>query len=139
MRSKAPLALAELTVMLAVFALVSALCLKAFLWADTVSAHQADRDRAMLEVQNAAELMKHHAGDGGAAARIFGGVWDGETWVILYDENWSLIEDMHAYSVRVRGTDSGLPYLGRAEVTAFRGDVPLAKLEVCWQEVSGNG
>ena len=63
MRSKAPLVLMEQAVMVLVFALAAALCLRAFVWSDQLSRQNEARDRALLEVQNAAEALKHTGGD----------------------------------------------------------------------------
>ena len=64
MKNKAPLALMELTIMLAVFALAAALCLQAFSTAERISRESETLDRAVLLAQNAAEELK----SGGEAA-----------------------------------------------------------------------
>ena len=46
MRSKAPLVLMEQAVMVLVFALAAALCLRAFVWSDQLSRQNEARDRA---------------------------------------------------------------------------------------------
>lgn len=63
MRSKSPLTLIELIIMIAVFALAAALCLRAFVWADLKSADNQERDRAVILAQSTAETIKaqHHA------------------------------------------------------------------------------
>lgn len=136
MRSKAPLALIEQAVMLLVFALAAVLCLKAFVWADARSEHSAAQDHAVLAAQNAAETLKHCRGDFAAAAALSGGIWDGQQWVILYDEQWNVTDDMHEYTLRVLPCESGVEYLGSAGVEVFREEMRLAYLDVCWQEVS---
>ena len=54
MRSKAPLAMIEQTVMVLVFALAAALCLQVFVWCDRQSRDSAARDQAVLCAQSAA-------------------------------------------------------------------------------------
>ncbi len=61
MRSKAPLALMEQLVMVLVFALAAALCVQVFVLSSRTSRWNESRDRAVVEAQNAAELLK---GDG---------------------------------------------------------------------------
>ena len=139
MRSKAPLVLIEQAVMLLVFALAAALCLKAFVWADTQSVQCAARDRAMLAAQNAAETLKYCEGDFEQAARIGGGMCDNERWIILYDEDWNVTGEEHAYSLHAIPVKSGLDLLGQAVVVVYQGELELAALEVCWQEVVGHG
>ena len=58
MRSKSPLALMEQVVMVLVFALAAALCLRVFVFSDQASERNEAVDRAVLEVQNAAETLK---------------------------------------------------------------------------------
>lgn len=139
MRSKAPLALIEQAVMLAVFALACVLCLRAFVWADLRSEGSAARDEGLLVVQNAAELIKSCRGDFFAAAERYGGRWDGETWTVRYDEHWTATEENAVFVLRAWPEESGVPYLGRGTAALYRDTVCLAQLEVCWQEVSGNG
>ena len=135
MKSKAPLVLIEQAVMLLVFALSSVLCLRCFVWADATSGESTRRDQALVQAQSAAETLKACAGDLEKAAELCGGVSEGETWIILYDEDWRVTDDMHTYTLRAASAQSGLENLGRAEVTVYQGDLELTALEVCWQEV----
>lgn len=136
MKNKGALVLIEQAIMLLVFALAAVLCLRAFVWADTASKDIAARDQALIQAQNAAEMLKSCAGDFDAAVVQMGGIRDGETWVVLYDENWNVTDDMHTYTLRAVSGRSGPEYLGRAEVSVYRGDSELTALEVCWQEVT---
>lgn len=125
MRSKATLTLMEQTVMLLVFALAAALCVRIFVYADQTSRRYEARDRAVLEAQNAAEALKR-----------FGGSMEKN-----YDENWLSAEGDAAYCLTAVYTDSGDPYLWTAEVTVStaEGEV-LFVLPVAGQrqEVSGD-
>ena len=58
MRSKAPLVLMEQLVMVLVFALAAAVCLRLFVGAENIAQETARRDEAVIVAQNAAELLK---------------------------------------------------------------------------------
>lgn len=135
MKSKAPLALIELAVMLAVFGLAAVLCLRAFVWADAESDGIAARDRAMAEAQSVAEVLKACRGDFERAAEIYGGAWDGTDWTVCYEENWVQGGSAEPYLLTATRAEEELAYLGAAEVCVFRGELCLVRLEVAWQEV----
>ena len=59
MRSKAPLVLMEQLIMVLVFAVAAALCLRMFVGSDNLSRRYAATDRTVLEAQAAAEQLKH--------------------------------------------------------------------------------
>ncbi len=135
MRSKTPLAMMELLVMLLVFALAAAVCVQVFVFAGADSRRDAARDRALAEVQNAAECIKSLRGDYETAARRLGGAWDGTRWVLEWDDAWSQTPDAGAYRLEVLpGPETEL--LGRAELTVYTaaGEV-LCTLQTAWQEV----
>ena len=58
MRSKAPLVMIEQMIMLLVFALAAVLCLQAFTTSKEISEESICRDRAVVEVQNAAAMER---------------------------------------------------------------------------------
>lgn len=125
MRSKAPLALMELVVMLLVLCIAAVLCLQAFLWAQEVSLENARRDAALAHIQSAAEVLKHCGGDFEAAAQHHGGSWDGSAWVIRED----------GYTVKAVPETTASDYLGMAALEVSWEEEILASLRVCWQEV----
>lgn len=139
MRSKAPLALIEQAVMLVVFALSAVLCLKAFVWADLRSAENAQADRALLQVQSAAETLKNCRGNCPAAAEVMGGTWDGMRWSIRYDENWNETDGEAVYLLLATPGSGTEKYLGTAQVEVLKGETSLALLTVNWQEVGEHG
>ena len=140
MKSKAPLALMEQAIMLCVFALAAVLCLQAFLWADRQSDFCADRDRATVQAQNTAEVVKHTRGDLSDAARLYGGQADDTGWTVFYDENWQQTDAESGHRLHVTPEHTAIPLLGRAVVEVTRADgSPLALLNVQWQEVSRDG
>jgi type II secretory pathway pseudopilin PulG len=130
MRNKAPLAMIEQLIMLLVFSLAAAVCLRGFVWADQTSKRNALRDRAVVQAQNAAEILKSTEGDCEQAAAYGGGVWDGETWTLQADEDAS-------FYVQVTLTDNSQALLGTAEATAYTADgEELFVLPFAWQEAS---
>lgn len=137
MKRSASLVLIELVIMLLVFALASAFCVRAFLWADDASRHSAAADTALLQVQNAAELLKHHRGDFAGVGQELGGQGDGEVLSVAYDENWNVTSAEPVYILQVKQEPCETAYLGQAKVTVLdrEGNV-LTELSVCWQEVA---
>lgn len=134
MRSKTSLTLLEQIVMLLVFALAASLCLKAFLWADQTSARSAAKDQAVILAQSAAERLKHARGDVSQAAE--GGFWEGQTWLVGYDEQWNTTHQEAVYYLSLEPRQTDVPYLETANVrvTDARGEVLFA-IPVAWQEV----
>ena len=108
MRSKAPLALMEQLVMVLVFALAAALCVQVFVLSGQTSRWNESRDRALVEAQNAAEILKGLSGDYEAACAACGGQWNGTMWGISYDEQWEPAENASqaAYHLLVTPVDS---------------------------------
>ena len=68
MRSKSPLALMEQLVMVLVFALAAALCLRVFVFSDQMSERSETVDWAVMVCQNAAETLKSVGSEGGDMA-----------------------------------------------------------------------
>ncbi len=115
MKSKAPLAMMELVVMLLIFSMTAALCLKAFLWSDQVSQDVVLQDEAVLLAQKAAETVKHGRGD-------FTGA-DGD----------GIMESEHCVAY-VIPLDSGTRGLGSAAIEVEdRSGTLLYTLPVSWQ------
>lgn len=111
MRSKSPLTLIELIIMIAIFALAAALCLRAFVWADLKSADNQSRDRAVIIAQSAAEEIKaQHSAEASVTEK------DGFTVTVTPQE-----------------TDNDL--LGAAVVSVADDNDTIVELTVKWQEV----
>jgi len=140
MKNKAPLALMEQLIMILVFALASALCLRLFVYSDQVSVNGAARDQAAAVVQNAAEALKLSGGDMEAAAELLGGEAAEDGWRIGYDKQWKETDDKRpAFIVEAKPAEDGDPLLGSAEVSARTADGrALFQVTVCWQE-DGHG
>ena len=140
MRSKTPLFLMEQVVMALVFALAAALCLRAFVYADALSARNTARDQAVLQAESAAEVLKHCRGDLEQAAGLLGGTKDDTGILLEFSEDWKTAAVSPAFLLKVRLEESGQPYLGQAqvEVTDAGGEL-LIRLPVRWQEVASHG
>ena len=125
--------------MLLVFALAAAVCVQVFVFADGDSRRDAARDRALAEVQNAAECLKSLRGDYEAAVQTLGGAWDGERWTLEWDEAWSQVPEDGAYRLEVLPETPATALLGAAELTVYTaaGDA-LCTLRTAWQEVDGH-
>lgn len=123
MKNRTALALTELCIMLLVLALTAALCLRVFLWADATSRENAVRDGALVQMQNAAEVLKATK-DYEAAARLLGGHWDGRVWTL----------SVETYEIRVTPAAAGAG-LGAAYLEAVYAQQVVAGFTVCWQEV----
>lgn len=145
MRSKAPLAMMEQIVMLAVFALAAALCLQAFVKSDKMSKDSEARDRAMTICQSAAEAVRNSGGDLEKAAELLGipyGAYAQEEpdFSAHYSGDWTLSDTReYAYVLRAEPMDSGVDGLGKASVKMLSASDQkvIFELEVCWQEGVG--
>ena len=138
MKSKAPLSLMEQLVMLLVFALAAALCLQVFVLSAQMSRRCEARDRAVTQVQNAAELLKGTGGDFRQCAAQLSGSAEDHLWQITYDENWVESETAADYRLTVTKLPTEYTTLGSAEVCARTGSGEfLFGVTVSWQEVTG--
>lgn len=140
-RSKVPLVLMEQLVMLLVFALAAAVCLRIFVFADLASRQVQDRDRAAELVQNAAQVLQHTGGDFSRSAELLDAQHrEQNSLMIDYDGEWALATDTMRYTLGASRV-SGIPYLGMAEVWCRDEveDLELFRLKVAWQEVDQRG
>jgi len=115
-KNRAILTLIEQLVMILVFALAAAICLRAFASASQISRDSADLDRAMVIAQNAAETIK-------------------ATGELPEDTE---IED---YLLRATPLPTQIKGLAEAEIKVLRIEdgTPLFHLTVAWQEVGDDG
>lgn len=135
MKSRAPLALMEQAVMVLVFALAAALCLRAFVLADGISHQVEATDHAVLWAESAADTLKARKGDLARAAAELGGNLDGQRWTIPLDETWQETAGEPTYTLTAQPIQSGQPLLGRTQIdVAEKNGESLFSLEVCWQE-----
>ena len=138
MRNKSFLTLLEQLVMILVFALAAALCLQVFVFAHRTAQRHEQRDRAVLEAQNAVEAMKcgwwEYFPQSGATLSEDG------TYVLLYDAEWQPVREEAAYILTANPQETESPYLWKAEVSVrtAAGDV-LISLPVAGQKEAANG
>ena len=124
MKSKSPLIMLEQLMMLLVFALAAALCLQAFVLADSQSKTTSRRDSAILEVQRTAETIKYCRGDMEKAAEILGADFD-EGTLSLGCEDCSIYAQIE---------DNGTEFLGSARIwTEDEKGQELLAVSVAWQ------
>lgn len=146
-RDKTSLLLMEQLVTLMVFALAAAICLRAFVTADSRSRAMEDREKAAVLCQNAAETLRGNGGDFFAAAGTLNTTnWSEDGFMAFYDEDWQPIDSSSPnaypwdYVLRADRAETDVPGLGKAEVwarDAQSGD-ELFRLEVAWQEVTAD-
>lgn len=120
MRNRTILSLIEMLIMVMVFAVAAAICLRAFVWADLTSADSKAKAEAALMAQEAAELLQHYEGDVDKTVSELNERTDEGSWrtdIQLGDET---------------------AYLGSATVTVSdsSGEV-LAVIPVKWQKTAG--
>ena len=130
-KSKAPLALIELLVMIPVFALAATICLQIFAHAERLSRKQEAKVHGTLAAQNTAELLKSTQGDYEAVVESLGGYQDGSGRYLIGDK------DRHqtaCYLLITPLADTD-PYLASATIQVFYDDETLLEITVAWQEV----
>lgn len=147
MRSKTPLALMEQLVMILVFALAAAMCMRMFVRADQISRKNEAVSKAAFAAQNVAEEMKNR---GGRFEELYTGYEDvwvraDETWLLAYDKDWDPVtrEETEAgvrqtYWLQVREEVEEVSRLVRVRITVTDGEDVLFAIPVAWQEVSGH-
>lgn len=134
MKSKAPLVMMEQMVMILVFALAAALCMRAFVLSSSLSEEAERRDIAVLLCENAAESCKGMQKLGGGA--------ETEPYTVYYDAGGFRTETDPAYRVQVEPLEVEEPLaqtLAKAVVRTFDEATgkELYHVEFVWQrEVS---
>lgn len=126
MKSRASLTLMEQLIMVLIFALAAALCLKCFAAAAQTGWETTARDRAVVLAQNGAEVIKATRGDLEETAKLLGGDPEGD----------ALRAEFDGCKLEIQKQDSGIPGLGRALVQVIREEKVLFSLTAAWQEVS---
>lgn len=120
MRNKSTLVLIEHMVMLLVFALAAAVCLRMFALSGRLSRTYEATDRAVLVAQNAAERIKQ-SGIEGFVEQTGAKTEGGTVWSLFYDENWKLVpKEPGKFILRVTGGEE-TEYLLRAEIVVCTG------------------
>lgn len=110
MKSRASLVLMEQLLMVLVFALAAAVCLRAFAKADEISTQTARRDEAVVIAQNAAELLKSGADP-------------------------QMLPENKEYTLEIREEPTQISNLKQARITVWYEGEVLFSLTTGWQEV----
>lgn len=149
MRNRTLLSLIEMLIMVMVFTVSAAICLRAFVYADRTSRASEEAAEAAVRAQSAAELMQHFEGDTAKAAAVYGGACcaDG-IWTAAFDDGWKLLDSAGAaadggrtsaaaYYMETKaesGADSSA-LLGEGSITVRNaaGDT-VFEIPVCWQQ-----
>ena len=142
MKSKAPLALMEQMIMVLVFALAAALCLRTFALSDRLSRECELRDGGVLLAQNAAEVCKAGGGDWEYMEFVLGGEALEYGWKAFFDEELTAVAAGAdaVYEVVVCPEASEMPGLGRAAVSVYDAEGALLfQLPAAWQEEVRHG
>ena len=120
MKHKTPLVLMEMVIMVLVFALASAICLRMFAASEQLSRKNEAVSHAVLLAENAAEELK--------AAR---GEWNADSGQIAYGD-WT-------YRLEISEEETGVNGLGSGRIRIFghedrKKEELLYELAVAWQE-----
>ncbi len=138
--SKAPLMLMEQVIMVLVFALVSAVCIRAFALARTTSVRMGDRDHAVNVSQTLAETLKACDGDTEEVCERLGGESDGKRLVFYYDSDWKETAASSAsFSMTFAQEKSdGFCRYGRITVSDVSDRQEIFSMRVAWQGEEAN-
>ena len=138
MRNRTTLSLMELTLMLLLFAVAAAVCLRAFALSDRLSRQAEQRDRAVLWAQTMAETWKAMDGDLAQAETLYGES-SGDGWTVCLDSGWTWTEDAASavYRAELREEpEDGLLQKARITVRELEGDRCIYELEAACQEAA---
>lgn len=136
MRSKAPLVLIEQIIMLLVFSIAAAICVRAFVYADQLSLEKELRDQAIIKAQTVAETYKYYSGNAENALNDIGGIIENNKWITYWDGRWNICDDSQSqYKIVVTNEKNNVKGLGTAELKVFSIDgKQIIILPVAWQE-----
>lgn len=137
MKNKASLLLMEQLIMILVFALAAAVCLKGFAYAAQTSLAICQQEEAVFLAQSAAEQIKAHHGAVEDTQYISGGTAQDPLWVCFYDDQLNSVpsEDNWHYRLEIEKTPGNISGLGQADVRVHTADSQqLVALTVAWQE-----
>ncbi|MBO5999643.1 MAG: hypothetical protein J6P87_08130 [Lachnospiraceae bacterium] len=141
MKNRTLLSLIEMLIMVLVFSVSAAICLKAFVFADRTSRSTENLAEAAVKAQSAAELMQRFHGSAGEAAAEFGGEVSLERagagrWAAGFDENWKKTASAAgaAYILEAEET-GGTDFLGEGTVSVRNAvDELIFEIPVSWQK-----
>ena len=140
MKNKTILPLLELLCMIVVFAVSAALCLQGFALASKLSARQIAKDKSVITVQNAAEILKANNGDINTLNAVYHGTTTDGVFNAYFDADFNNTENSYAteYTLTISPLNSESQFLGIAHVYVSDDDGILFEINVAWQEVQNN-
>lgn len=124
MKNKVSLVLMEQLIMILVFSLAAAACLRIFVWSAETSREIRARDKAVVLCQNTAEIVKAAGGAEEAAAEL-GASRQEDRWIIPIDR---------LHHMELQEQESGVSGLGQAQIRFVAGEEVLFSLMTGWQE-----
>ena len=126
--------------MIAIFAVSAALCLKGFALASKLSARQNAKDKAVIIVQNAAEILKANHGDIDTLTTVYHSTTVDGAFVAHFDSDFNNTEynNTAKYTLTVIPVSDASDYLGIVHVYVSDNDGILFEVNVAWQEVQYN-
>lgn len=126
-RSKSTLFLMEQLIVIAVFSICAAACVKILTSSYYTAKDTRDIGHAILAAENGAECYKAREGDIGKVAGILGGslgsVDSKEAAIVYYDKNWAVCSESDAaYIMRIvaQAPGSGKARLASGEISVDR-------------------
>jgi len=105
-RSKTPLFLMELVIMLLVFAISAGICLKVFVEGKRISQESYELDKACMQAQRAAEFWQSANGDIEETADLLQAKRYGSELVLYFDEDWNQTKESDQYFLSIITQDS---------------------------------
>lgn len=137
MKRSSLLPLMELVIMLLVFFVSAAICMRAFIRANEQSDADEMKIRASVCAQSAAETIKACGGDLGRASALYGGNFSDGRWKISFDEKCVPVDD-GPYTLYAERNDGVSRYCGSATVAVEdkNGNI-LFSIPVSWQKEAG--
>jgi len=133
-RSRSTLFLIEQLIVIAVFAICAAACIRILTTAYFYATDSNDLSRAVLAAENGAEVFKAAGGDVSVVVQTLGGgvyTTDGRAY-IYYDNNWQICSEADAhyvlslYSMRLPDYHHYQLYVGELSVDKISGENLLA-------------
>ena len=142
MRNRTLLSLMEMLIMVMVFSAAAAICLRAFVYADSQSRESGRQAQAALLAQSAAEVLAYSRGDLEEAAATFGGACEEDgIWTVYFDENGKACEEASAFFTLEAAAGTQVNAF-TAETTILVKDpsgAEIFSIPAAWQTESGGG
>lgn len=138
-RSKNPLALMEQVIMILVFAMAAAICVKAFVTARNMSVQSVQRSHASSICQTAADVIKSTRGDIDSLCDYFDVCIEKEVLRAYYDDEWKMSDKAEASFCLCIIIDDKDECLGIATISMIGMDEEVIfEMETAWQKGGRN-